>query len=121
MRLLAMITAVVCMLGGSAFAQSYTDSIKVQIDHPVIVNGVELPAGQFTIQIMTPGGGGSAALVVRSASGAYAGVIVNRLTQPNSSNTYPSVSLLRRGDQYLFDKLWLSENVGYEVMGLSGQ
>ncbi len=121
MKTFAMICAVVCLIGGTAFAQSVTDTVKVQIDRPVVVNGTVLPAGNFTIQILSAAGGGSAALLVRSESGREAGVLVNRLFSEDPGHAAPNVTFTRRGADYVLDEVWLSNDIGYQVLQPSKQ
>jgi hypothetical protein len=118
MKVLAMMCALVCAIGGTAFAQSNTDTIKVQLDHPVIVNGVELPSGAYTIRILTTGNSNNTALVLRGESGPEASVIVNRLHYLDSKAGNASVRLMRHGSEYLLDEIWLSPYVGFQVMGV---
>ncbi len=116
MKTFAMICAVVCAIGGTAFAQSVTDTLRVQIDRPVVVNGARLPAGQFTIQVLS-NGGGSSALLLRSDSGAEAGVLANRIfSQDPNVRAGANVSLRRRGNDYILSRIWLSDNVGFQVI-----
>ncbi len=117
MKTFAMICAVVCAIAGSAFAQSVTDTVSVQLDRPVVVNGIELPAGHLTIHILSTGGSGSTALLVRADSGAEAGVLVNRLYygQPKAHDGAMLI-LDRRGNEYVLEQVWMSENIGFQVL-----
>ncbi len=117
MKVLAMLCAVVCAIGGSAFAQSVTDTVKIQIDRAIVVNGTELPAGQFTIQLFTPGAGASSAVLVRSESGAHASVMVSRLHQTDLTAVDGATVILdKRGENYVLDQIWISPNIGYQVL-----
>ena len=117
MKAFAMICAVVCAIGGTAFAQSVTDTLNLQLDRPMVVNSTELPAGHFTIQILSTGGGGNTALLVRSDSGAQASVLVNRLNSPDpKAIPGANVTLTRQGNDYVLDQVWLSPNVGFQVL-----
>jgi hypothetical protein len=117
MRTLAMMCALVGAIAGVASAQSVTDTVSVQLDRPVIVNGVELPAGHLTIQVLSTGGSGSTALMVRADSGAEAGVLANRLyyEQPKARDG-ATLILTPRGNAYVLDQVWMSENIGYQVL-----
>ncbi len=117
MKKFAMLCAVVWAIGGSAFAQSITDTVTLQTDRPVMVNRTEFPAGHLTIQLLGAIGGGNVALVVRSDSGTEAGVLVSRLhhQEPNSGPEV-RVKLIRHGNEYYLDQVWLSENVGFQLL-----
>ncbi len=115
MKRFAMFCAAVLAACGMASAQTSADAIRVHFDRPVMAAGTELAAGDYTIQIMPASG--NVVLSVRSDAGRQAALLVNPLRiRAGASAKGESVTLIRRGDQYWLDQVWLAPDVGFEVL-----
>ena len=116
MRNVTTICAVLLGICGAASARNPTDMMKFHCSTAIMVAGTELPAGDNTIQVLD-GTGGNTVLLVRSASGPQALVLVNRLngTAPHG-NEAVTVTLQRRDNVYTLDQIWLSDRTGFEVL-----
>ena len=112
MKVLAMICAVVCALGRTGMAQSSGETVKVHLDHAIVVSGVEIPAGDCTLRLVEEGGNGL--LTVRSEFGPQAAALVNPVYDEGSHHA-ASVVLQHRGDTYFLDRIWLNGGEGVQV------
>lgn len=120
MKMFSMVMAAALAVCGVANAQFAADAIKVHFDRPVIAAGTELAPGDYTIRMM-PSGSGNLILEVRSESGTQA-LLVNPVRVKGASYVKgESVILSRHGDQYWLDQVWLTPDMGFEVLQQAGQ
>ena len=83
MKLFTMILGAALAIG-TLSAQNFGDQMKVKFSTPVVVNGVTLPAGEVTIQVIH--NAGSPLLSVRSEAGPQALVLASRMTSEETVN-----------------------------------
>ncbi len=114
MRLFMTICAAALTFCGAASAQFSQGSIKVHFDRPVIAGTAELAAGDYTIRALPTGG--NLTVMVRSDSGGRAILLVNPLRVQRPEGNPVGVVLGRRGGQYVLEQVWLSPDIGYELL-----
>ena len=119
MKTLRTMCAVLLGACGAASAHNAMDMVKFHCSSAIMIAGVELPAGDNTIQ-MLDSGRGNVVLLVRSESGPQAIVLANRLNgaAPHGSDKV-QVTLQRRGGVYGLDQIWLSNRDGFQVLNAS--
>ncbi len=115
MKRFLMICAAALVACGLAGAQTSTDTIRVHFEYPVIVSGTELPAGNYTIQI-TPSSGANVLLTLRSESGRQSMLLVNPVRAPRAGAAGGTVVLSRQGEQYRLEQVWMTEDLGFELI-----
>jgi hypothetical protein len=102
-------------LSGAAWSQSYALLTKFEVDQPVVVGRVELPAGEYSVRMLDTGNG-NVVLAVESLTGARAIVLANRITSLTSERRSAAVSLTREDGHYLLDQVWASAWRGYQIV-----
>ena len=110
MKLLNVILAA-ALAAGALCAQTY-ERITVKFPSPVVVNGVTLPAGNATIQVIHSNA--SSILAVRSESGVYAGVLASRVEEPEG-NGEPKVLFDEKAGVFYLSKVVLPDNIAYQI------
>jgi hypothetical protein len=115
MRKLMMICAAALAVCGAAGALTFNDRMKVHFDQPVIAGETVLPAGDCTIQMLDPADNTSSVLLIRSESGVQTMVLTNRLSL-NDSAKGAKITIIREGDAYRLNRVWLSETEGFELL-----
>jgi hypothetical protein len=115
MKQFARTCAAILMAFGLLQAQN-GNLVKVHFATPVTAGVTELPAGDVTIQPIEIGAD-TISLLVRSASGPQTTVLVNRISRSaDSRRPDASVDLVRKGDTYILDEVWVSDTQGFQVI-----
>jgi hypothetical protein len=115
------IAAVVCLTGfcGASVrpaSAAVVPILTVTLPHSVVVGGVTLPAGKYSVLDMQDNGG-SSVFEFFSDSGHNASVLVNQIDVPGHRPADKTeVVIISDGDKYMVDKIWLSGvEHGYQI------
>ena len=95
-------------------AQSFDDRINVRMPAPVVVNGVTIPAGDASIQILH--NTGTMMLTVRAESGEHATVLVTRVDAGENLSGAAKVVLDQKDGTYYFNRIILPDNTALQVL-----
>jgi hypothetical protein len=112
MKLFATLCSAALAICGALNAQSYADRITLNFPAPVTVNGVTIPAGPATIELLSTSG--NPILAVRSDAGATATMLANRY-EITADEDEPKVILDRKGETYHIDRILLPDHVAFQV------
>ena len=106
-----MITA--AALAVSAFAQA-PEALELHLAMPATVSGVVLAAGDYTIRATD--GSGNIVLSIRSTTTkTHVLALANPINDANTLAAADRVTLVRDGDTYRIDKVWIGYT-GYEIL-----
>jgi hypothetical protein len=98
---------------GSLSAQNFAERIAVNFPAPVVVNGVTLPAGDATIQVVH--NTATVMLMVRAHSGETSAVLVSRIGSEGTANK-ASVILDQKDGAYRLNRVILPDNTALQVL-----
>lgn len=114
MKLFTILFGAALAIASTLSAQNFNDRISVNFPNPVVVNGVTLPAGDATIQVVR--NTGSVMLAVRSESGEHAMVLVSRVNTVESENHNTSVILDQKDGAYRLNRVLLPDHTSLQVL-----
>ena len=114
MKLLTIAFGAALAIASTLSAQNFTDRINVNFPNPIVVNGVTLPAGDTTIQVIH--NTGTVMLIIRSESGEHSTVLVNRLNNIESDNHSASVILDQKDGAYRLNRVVLPDHSALQVL-----
>lgn len=90
--------------------------VTVHLTTPIVVGETTIPAGDCSIQIRHDAGD-TLTLLVRSAEGPAATILVNRITDDSMDSIHnPHIVLRRTGNVLHFQKLLLADGTGFEAL-----
>jgi len=112
MKLVTMILGAALAIGGALFAQTL-DRITVKLPAPVVVNGVTIPAGAASIQIIR--NSGSVMLNIHSESGANVLALASR-AEDEESTAEPRVVLSQKDGVYHLNRISLPDNTALDLL-----
>ena len=111
---------VICLGGLIAMAAQpaaaqMVDTLKVDLPYAATVNGVTLPAGEYTIRPVW-NNGGAPVVQISGNNGKNVFAIVTPLTTPNDNPANETrVELKQDGEHYKIQSVWIQgEDTGYE-------
>jgi hypothetical protein len=113
MKLFKILCGAALTISGALYAQSLNDRITVNLPNPVVVNGVNMPAGPTTIDVLRSSGG--LILAVRSESGPTATLLADRFDD-TADESAPKIVLDRKGENYRIERILLPDHVGLQVL-----
>lgn len=111
-------TLLAVLIAAAGLNAASAELLRVKLPAPVLVNGVQLPSGDCTVQELS-NGGDNIVLLVRSSAGMQVNVLVDRITATNDGKS--GVVLSRRDEQYKLDEVWLNPLEGFRVLRNLGQ
>jgi len=114
MKIFTAAFATALALGSALFAQISSDLINVRFPAPVVVNGVTLPAGEASIQVIHNNGG--LMLAVRSESGEHSTVLVNRGQTNENQNDETKVVFDEKDGIYHLNRILLPNHTSLQVL-----
>ena len=114
MKISHIVLGAVLAVGSALYAQSPSDLIHLRLPGPVVVNGVTLPAGNASIQVMH--NAGTYMLTVRSESGAHSTVLVTRSNWNESDSPDASVVFDQKEGTYRLNRVMLPDNTVLQVL-----
>jgi|SRR5690242_15472247 len=115
MKLFTMIFGAALAMGSTLFAQNFSDRMTVKLPSPVVVNGVTIPAGEASIQVIR--NAGSMLLAVRSDSGVTACVMASRAVSEENVNE-PRLVLDQKDGVYRLNRIVMPDNSALQVSDL---
>lgn len=112
MKKLMMMVAAAALLIGSAAAQNL-DTVRFHLPYPAVVSGKELPAGDYTVQVLSNAG----AVPILSIASMTGERVISAAKYLNSENLADEsrVVLVRNGDHYRLEKVWIGD-IGYSLI-----
>ena len=113
MKLFTVILGAALVIGSALSAQTFNDRIAVNFPGPVVVNGVTLPAGDATIQVVH--NTGTIMLTVRSQSGEHAMVLVSRVDSTENENA-AKVILDQKDGAYRLNRVLLPDHTALQIL-----
>jgi hypothetical protein len=116
--LAAVALAVLAWTGPMAFAQSSTPrTATVAVDFPFVVNGGEMPAGTYLVQIEKD------QVIVRSQAGPGKGALAPILTRlgRHDQDAVPELVFDKVGGKFLLSEIWLAGEDGYLLLSTKEQ
>ena len=114
MKLFTIVLGAALAFAGALSAQNVDDRVNVNFPNSVVVNGVTLPAGAATIQVLRTAGG--VMLIVRSESGEHSAVLANRINNLGTEDTDASVILDRKDGVYRLNRVQLPDHTALQVL-----
>jgi hypothetical protein len=112
MKIFTAAFATALALGSALFAQS-NDLVNVKFPAPVVVNGVTLPAGETSIQVIHNNGG--VMLTVRAESGEHSTVLVSR-SESNEDSNDAKVVFDEKDGIYHLNRVLLPKHTSLQVL-----
>jgi hypothetical protein len=104
------------VLAGATANLAASDTLEVKVPFPFVVNGHNLPAGQYRVERIDTL---SSVLLIRGERGNQAAMFV--LTSPagghDPAGTVPALAFRRYEDQYRLSSVWQSGTEGWSVIG----
>jgi len=100
-------------LGSALFAQS-NDLVNVKFPAPVVVNGVTLPAGDASIQVIHNNGG--VMLTVRAESGEHSTVLVSRSETNENTSDDAKVVFDEKDGIYHLNRVVLPNHTSLQIL-----
>jgi hypothetical protein len=114
MKLFTIVFGAALAIASTLSAQNFNDRISVNFPGPVVVNGVTLPAGEATIDVMHTAGG--VMLTIRSESGEHSTVLVSRINTFDKDNHGTRVILDQKDGAYRLNRVMFSDNTALQVL-----
>jgi hypothetical protein len=114
MKIFTAALATALALGSPLFAQISNYLLNVKFPAPVVVNGVTLPAGDTSIQVLHNNGG--LMLVVRSESGEHSTVLVNRGENNEDQGNEAKVVFDEKDGIYHLNRILLPNRTSLQVL-----
>ena len=114
MKLLTFVFGAALAFSSALSAQNLTDRITVNFPNPVLVNGVTLPAGEASIQVVR--NASTVMLTVRSESGEHAMVLVSRVNTADNENHDTKVILGQKDGLYRLNRVMLPDHTALQVL-----
>lgn len=114
MKLYTAILSTALAVTSALYAQNPTDLINTRLPAPVVVNGVTIPAGNTSIQIVH--NTGTLMLTVRAESGEHATVLVSRVDSNEPFATTAKVILDAKDGVYHLNRIVLPDNTALQVL-----
>jgi hypothetical protein len=114
MKIFTAALATALAIGSALFAQPSNDLLNVKFPAPVVVNGVTLPAGDTSIQVLH--NNGSMMLVVRSESGERSTVLVNRGETNEDQGNEAKVVFDEKDGVYHLNRVLLPNHTSLQVL-----
>jgi hypothetical protein len=114
MKIFTAALATVLTIGSALYAQTSIERINLTLPNPIVVNGITIPAGSATIQLMR--NMGNTLVIVRSESGAHSSVLVNRMDVPESGSQAASVILDEKDGIYSLNRIVLPDHTALQVL-----
>lgn len=114
MKRISMLLALsVAALTGTALMAQMQREITVHLQHPLMVNETNLPAGDYSIQIQSAGGGDTPVLIIQSRQNAVM-ALASRFTPAQSEAGRTHLVLQVKDGVYHLDKVVVG-NTGFEL------
>ncbi len=118
MKKLAAITITAVALAAAAFAQT-PESLKMHLSMPATVSGVVLSPGDYAVRLWDDTN--NAVLSFESeTTNTHVLALANSMGVSLKPGEVNHVSLVRDGDTYRIDKVWIGDE-GYEVISKSAK
>lgn len=114
MKIFTAAFATALALGSALFGQMSNDLLNVKFPAPVVVNGVTLPAGETSIQVLHNSGG--LMLTVRSESGEHSTVLVNRGESNENQGNEAKVVFDEKDGVYHLNRVLLPNHTSLQVL-----
>ena len=114
MKMITAVFAAALAMGSALYAQISSDLVNVNFPAPVVVNGVKLPAGETSIQVVHTNSG--MMLAVRSDSGEHALVLVNRSESADNEGDKAKVVFDEKDGVYHLNRLILPDRTTLQVL-----
>jgi hypothetical protein len=114
MKLFTIVFGAALAISSALSAQNFNDRINVNFPNPVAVNGVTLPAGHATIQVVH--NAGTLMLIVRSESGEHSAALASRVNSIDAGNRDASVILDQKDGAYRLNRVLLPDNTALQVL-----
>jgi hypothetical protein len=112
MKKLMMILGTATIMLGMVHAQNL-DTLKVKLPYTTIVSGKQLPAGEYTIQVLE-NADAVPILEITSTTGTDVMAPAYYLDSSENPKDDSHVVLIRHGDHYGIDKVWIGD-IGYQL------
>src|SRR4051794_13370447 len=112
MKLFATVLAAAITVCGALSAQT-NELMTVNFATPIVVNGVTLPAGKATIQVLHTSG--TMMLAIHSDKGGNANVLVYRIDDDTNQNE-PSVVLDHKGNEFRLNRVVMTDHSALQVL-----
>ena len=116
MKIFTAALATALTIGSALYAQNLIDRVNVTLPNPVVVNGVTIPAGSASIQVMR--NAGSTLLTVRSETGIHSTVLVTRFDLQDTDKNETSVILDEKNGTYSLNRVLLPDHTALQVLDL---
>ena len=113
MKISHIVLGAVLAIGSALYAQNPSELINVRFPGPVVVNGVTLPAGDASIQVVH--NAGTYMLTVRAESGAHSTVLVARSENENTTDD-ASVVFDQKDGAYRLNRVLLPDHTVLQVL-----
>jgi hypothetical protein len=113
MKIFTAAFATALALGSALFAQS-NDLVNVKFPAPVVVNGVTLPAGDASIQVIHNNGG--VMLTVRAESGEHSTVLVSRSETNENTSDDAKVVFDEKDGIYHLNRVVLPNHTSLQIL-----
>ncbi|MBS1857183.1 MAG: hypothetical protein JST11_17570 [Acidobacteria bacterium] len=114
MKLRNVLLCAALAIGSTLYAQIPVDRVDAYFPAPVEVNGVTLPAGNVSIQMVR--NNGTMFLTLRSASGEHVNALVNRFEDVSSDVSEVKVILDQKDGVYHLEKISLPNHITLNVL-----
>ena len=114
MKIVTAVLGAALAISSALYAQTFNDRITVRLPAPVVVNGVTIPAGDASIQIVR--NTGTVMLTVRSESGVHSTVLVSRTDAPELTVNEASVILTQKDGSYYLNRVLLPDGTALQVL-----
>ena len=113
MKFFTAILGAALAIGSTLYAQIQSDLINVNFANPVVVNGVTIPAGETSIQVVR--NNGTVMLTVRSESGPHSMVLVSRSESMDNDVHDARVILEQKDGAFRLNRVLLADHTILQV------